>query len=309
MELLQTNIDQYLSYCQYQKVLNQKTLAAYHIDLKQFADYTQAVSIDEIDSNLLEDYVRHLHQSFQPKTVKRKIASLKAFFHYLEYRDIIQKNPFHRLQIKFREPIILPKTIPLTTVELLLKTVYHQKTAAPTDYQKRNAVRDAAVLELLFASGMRISELCSLTVSDITLEDRTILIHGKGAKERRLQIGNDDVLKSLTEYQENYAEEIKRSGYYFVNQSGHPLSDQAVRRMIKKYSSLAAISLHITPHMFRNHNFYEIQTFIINYPLLGIQLLKKFGFYFYKSPMYISEVIYKWILKNYKKLILHFWNI
>lgn len=75
---------------------------------------------------------------------------------------------------------------------------------AKTAYQKKNALRDIAVIELLFATGMRISELCSLNVSDINLYDRTILIHGKGSKERRIQIGNDDVVRILAEYQKEY---------------------------------------------------------------------------------------------------------
>ena len=148
--------------------------------------------------------------------------------------------------------MILPKTIPLHMVEMFLATIYKQRQNAKTAYQKRNALRDAAVIELLFATGMRISELCSLKEHDVNLYDGIVLIYGKGDKERRIQIGNSSVIHILKEYKSNFNKEIQTCQHFFVNQSGKILSDQAVRRMINKYASLASIQLHITPHMFRH---------------------------------------------------------
>lgn len=252
MHTLQTQLNNYLEFCRYQKRLDSKTLKAYRIDLTQFTHQISANDISAITPDILEKYIAALHQTYKPKTVKRKIASLKAFFHYLEYRDLIEKNPFSKIQVKFREPVILPKTIPLHTVEIFLSTIYKQQKEAKTIYQRKNALRDAAVIEILFATGMRISELCSLKVSDVNLYERTILIYGKGAKERMIQLGNDDVIHILTEYQETFQDQIRMCNYFFVNQNGSPLSDQSIRRMISKYASLAAIELHITPHMFRH---------------------------------------------------------
>ena len=252
MNHLQTHIENYLYYCQTQKRLDTKTLKAYRIDLKQFITSTQLTNISEITPDIIEAFIAQLHQQYRPKTVKRKIASLKALFHYFEYKELIDVNPFNKIHVKFREPVILPKTIPLSTLELFLSTIYKQRSTAKTSYQKRNALRDIAVIEVLFATGMRISELCSLSISDVDLYDRTILIFGKGSKERRIQIGNDDVLFVLKEYKKEFYKEMQLSKHFFVNQSGRKLSDQAVRRMINKYSSLAAIEMHITPHMFRH---------------------------------------------------------
>jgi len=252
MNNLQLLISNYLEYCKTQKRLDEKTLKAYIIDLKQFSTLTSCKEITMITPNTLETHIAQLHQQYKPKTVKRKIASLKAFFHYLEYKDIIEHNPFNKIQVRFREPVILPKTIPLHTIETFLSIIYRQRYNAKTDYQKRNALRDAAIIELLFATGMRISELCALKKNDVNLFDGTILIHGKGDKERRIQIGNDAVIHILEEYKNNYLFEIQNCKHFFANQSGNPLSDQAVRRMINKYTSLAAIDLHITPHMFRH---------------------------------------------------------
>lgn len=252
MNDLLTAIDNYLDFCQYQKRLDEKTLKAYRIDLKQFYTDLPCSSIAEITPEILEKFIISLHQDYKPKTVKRKIASLKALFHYLEYRNIIEINPFNKVVIKFREPVLLPKTISLHTVEILLSTMYRQRTSAKSAYQKRNVLRDIAVIELLFATGMRISELCSLKPEDVNLYDKNILIYGKGSKERQMQIGNQDVLNILTEYCQEYQHEIQLCHHFFVNQSGRPLSDQAVRRMINKYTALSDIELHITPHMFRH---------------------------------------------------------
>lgn len=252
MSNLQKHIEKYLEHCQNQKRLDSKTLKAYRIDLTQFQTSFPNRDVIELSSELLEEYIYNLHEKYKPKTVKRKVASIKAFFHYLEYKEIIKRNPFYKVHIKFRAPVILPKTIPLTIIESFLSTIYKQHTHASTSYQRRNALRDAAVIELLFATGIRISELCSLKIFNVDFYEKTILIYGKGAKERRIQIGNEEVLAILQEYRNDFKKEIENCQYFFVNQTGKPLSDQTVRRMINKYVSLAAIELHITPHMFRH---------------------------------------------------------
>ena len=252
METIKTCISNYLEYCTSQKCLDEKTLKAYRIDLRQFSDQISITNITEITSKTLEQYIARLHMQYKPKTVKRKIASVKALFHYMEYKDIIDHNPFSKILIHFREPVILPKTIPLHTVETFLSTIYKQRKNAQTSYQKRNALRDAAVAELLFATGMRISELCSLKTDDVNLYDGTILIYGKGDKERRIQISNEAVIRILTEYKDSFHANRQSCSNFFINQSGKALSDQAVRRMINKYTALASIDQHITPHMFRH---------------------------------------------------------
>ena len=241
MDTLETCISNYLEYCNSQKCLDEKTLKAYRIDLRQFSEQISITNITEITSRTLEQYIAQLHEQYKPKTVKRKIASVKALFHYLEYKDILDHNPFNKILIHFREPVILPKTIPLHTVETFLSTIYKQRENAKTSYQKRNALRDAAV-----------AELCSLKINNVNLYDGTILIYGKGDKERRIQIGNESVISILSEYNDAFDTERQTCNNFFINQSGKALSDQSVRRMINKYTSLASIDQHITPHMFRH---------------------------------------------------------
>lgn len=254
MYTLNNLIASYLENCKIQKQLDTKTLKAYRIDLHQFSNSCTVDYPDVLTPNYLEQYIGTLHQSYKPRTVKRKIASLKAFCHYLEFRDIIKINPFHKLQIRFREPLILPKTIPLHTIEIFISTLYNEQNHATTLYQKKSISRDIAIIEILFATGMRISEVCHLHLSDINFHDKNIRIWGKGSKERIIQIGNDEVMHAIEYYFLLFKESIEKSGYFFINRCGNRLSEQSVRDMINKYCVTANISQHITPHMFR-HSF------------------------------------------------------
>ncbi|MCM1105240.1 MAG: tyrosine-type recombinase/integrase [Clostridium sp.] len=253
MSTLNCCVKEYMGYCHDRKRLDDKTLKAYRIDLRQYEDFCAGLS-DWAAKNVLDDFITSLHRLYKPKTVKRKIASLKAFFHYMEYKEVLHENPFARLDIRFREAKLLPKTIPFHMIQAFLSAIYAQKDQAKSEYQRRCCIRDIAVMELLFATGMRISELCSLKPSDIDLESNNILIYGKGAKERMIQLGNREVISALELYRETFRKEIGVCGYFFVNRLQHKLSDQSVRFMINRYAELAGITQHITPHMFR-HSF------------------------------------------------------
>lgn len=253
MNTLTTYTANYLEYCEYRKHLDSKTLKAYRIDLKQFALFSSGTTIF-YDRNHVDSYLTFLHKQYKPKSIKRKIATLKAFFHYLEYRELLHENPFSKLDIRFREAKLLPKTIPFHSIQDFLSVMYKTKELVTTEYQRNCCIRDIAVIELLFATGMRICELCALKPADVDLKSKNILIYGKGAKERILQIGNEQVLSALMIYYDVFQQDISTCGYFFVNRLHQKLSDQSVRFMINHYTKLAGIEQHITPHMFR-HSF------------------------------------------------------
>ncbi|MCI8404054.1 MAG: tyrosine-type recombinase/integrase [Clostridia bacterium] len=204
------------------------------------------------DQNDLTDYIKHLHQTYQPKTIKRKIATLKAFTHYLYYNDIIEFNPFDKIDTSFKEPLRLPRTIPEHIIRQLLTISYKNIKNAMSEYHRLTAIRNTAIIELLFATGARISEICSLKTEDIDLTARTVLIFGKGSKERIIQIENDDVIAILRQYMQAFSDCIRSDGYFFLNNRHTRISEQSVRTIIKNLEKQINSPIHITPHMFRH---------------------------------------------------------
>lgn len=247
---LTLQVQRFLNHCKVRKALNSKTIKAYKIDLRQFAEFSN----NTFSKDIICCYIDMLHEKFKPKTIKRKIASVKAFTHYLLIQEVIEINPFNKIDVSFQEPTILPKTIPLNVINNLLTCAYNSFSQAETDYQKRCTTRDIAILEILFATGAKVSEICNLTPSSVDLTNHTIKIFGKGSKERMIQIENDDVLKALQTYYDLFQEDIKSCGFFFVNKLHHRLSEQSVREIIRKYTAMTGYNIHITPHMFR-HSF------------------------------------------------------
>ena len=244
--------EDYLSFCVNRKNLDCKTIKSYRIDLRQYTDYTDKNDIEWTDKCSIENYIEHLHARYKPKSVKRKIASLKAFFHYLEIEDKLEINPFHKIQIKYKEPFILPKTIPINSIISIINYAYDQYKKATSSSSEKVALRNILILELLFATGMRISELCSLKSEQFDFNDYIIKIYGKGSKERLIQICNSNVQWLIDEYRSSI--ETDDNDFFFINRLHNRLSEQSVRYMINDYAEQAQISQHITPHMFR-HSF------------------------------------------------------
>ena len=258
--LLKEEINKYLNYCKFQKELDDKTIKAYKADLEQFIT---VIGENNPDKEMLNAYLVYLHRMYKQKTVKRKIASVKALFHYLEEEELIEINPFHKVKTKFREEVILPKIIPRDIIEQLLNHLYKERSIKEySEWRKKIILRDIAVVETLFSTGLRISELCHLQNKYVDLKNGVLCIQGKGGKERYLQIGNNDVLSILNAYKKSFEDEIKKQGYFFVNRYGNALSEQSARSMIHKYAGEIQADINITPHMFR-HSFAH---YLINMP-------------------------------------------
>ena len=118
---IQSNLTSYLEFCKYRKELDYNTLKAYKTDLRQYFAYTNT---NTPQRQQIEAYITHLHKQYKPKTVKRKIASIKAFYNYLEESEIITENPFHKIKVKFKESVTLPRIIPREEIEQLLNHIY-----------------------------------------------------------------------------------------------------------------------------------------------------------------------------------------
>lgn len=179
--------------------------------------------------------------------------TLKAFCIYLQYEEVIETSPFSRIKTRFQEPQILPRTIPFEDVQKILREAYSSfNNEHNTDFQKFTIIQDIAALELLFATGVPVSELCSLKTESMRLSDEAIRIYGKGSKERIIQIVNGDVLTALHRYKNALDLKTASRVFFFENRLGNRLSEQSVRFMIKKYAALVGITSNITPHMFRH---------------------------------------------------------
>lgn len=243
-------VKKYLEYCEFRKELDWNTLKAYRIDLKQFFDYAQE---DAPDKNKIEDYITELHKRYKQKTIKRKIASIKAYYNYLEECEIIDDSPFRKIKVKFKETKVLPRIIPREEIELLLNHMYSCETLN-SEKTYRYWLRDIAVVETLFATGARVYEISHIKLDCVNLNTGLIKIMGKGGKERYIQVASSEILDILKKYYEYNSEAIKLSGFFFVNSRGNRYTEQSIRLMLKKYTKLAGIERNITPHMFR-HSF------------------------------------------------------
>ncbi len=248
---LKKEIENYLLYCEKNKGLNSKTIKAYKIDLNQFLKYSNIVEI-EFGKQMLVEYIGAM-SVYKPKTQKRKIAALKAFCTYMECEEIVEYNPFHKIKTRFKEPLLLPKTIQIETINKLLKYLYKNiEKENKNSKQYIYLLRDIAAIELLFCTGARISEICSLKRENIMWTDVSIKIYGKGSRERVVYVGNSDVIKVLKEYFK--LSDDNDYDYLFINRLGKRLSEQSLRFALYKYLKQAGIDQHITPHMFR-HSF------------------------------------------------------
>lgn len=243
------HIDEFLNYCRCHKKLSDKTIRAYKIDLSQYGVFS-----NELSKQALWDYIEYLNKKYKPKTAKRKLATLKAFIHFLLLQDLIDFNPFDKLETTIKEPLLLPKTIPLGVIAKLISFSYQQIVFAKSDYQIRSAVRNTAILELLFATGARVAEICTLRSDNVDLLGNSVKFYGKGSKERIIPIENFAVLSILRKYHSLFEKEIPDSGYFFVNKLGRRMTEQSVRNMINFYCKQCGVDMHITPHMFR-HSF------------------------------------------------------
>ena len=242
-------VKKYLEYCEFRKELDWNTLKAYRIDLRQFFEYAMG---DLPDKEQIEDYITELHKKFKQKTVKRKIASIKAYYNYLEEREFIKENPFRKIKVKFKESMILPRIIPREEIEQLLNYMYAQENNIEKNY--KYWLRDIAIIEVLFATGARVYEISNIREESVNLNSGLIKIMGKGGKERYIQVSSGEILDLLKKYYQYNADAIKRSGFFFVNCRGNKFTEQSIRLMLKKYTRLAGIERNITPHMFR-HSF------------------------------------------------------
>ena len=247
-------IESFLFHCRYEKNLSAKTLAAYGTDLRQFAEHVAdpaaRASVAAIDKHVLRGWIVVLSERFGEESTRRKVATLRAFFGYLEREDTIVVNPLRKLSIRLRRTRRLPRTIPLDELRALFRHLYHVRNlAAERDLDA--ALRDIAILELLFATAARVSEVAHLRVADIDLQQATVRVLGKGRRERVLPLSGPSPVQAVRDYLAA-APPFSSGDYLFRNRRNHRFTEASIRRMIRVRSEEAGIERKVTPHMFRH---------------------------------------------------------
>ena len=229
------------------------------MDKEQIKTFKKIKTMDknEVHKDILKENIQHIYTlELKPKSIKRKLATLKAFFTHLEFDEIITISPFRKMRVSIKEQKLLPKTIEIQNIRKLFKYIYKIKFDSNNieQYSYKALTRDIAILELLFATGLRVSEVSNIKYHDFNLSTGNIKVLGKGGKERTIQICDQEVKTALKEYLSIFKDEILKKEWFFINRLGNKFTEHSIANMIKKYQTKANIQQHLTPHMFR-HSF------------------------------------------------------
>ncbi len=245
---IQQDISNFLMHLKTKKNADHKTLLAYKSDLKLLATWCQDYDEIMIDKTQIQDYIIYLieEKKLKSSTIKRKYVVLKSFFLYLGYPDIISEK------VQFKHTKKLPKTLSKSEIKDLFFSVYANINNQKNQTKKIYAIRDAAIIDLLFTIGIRIGELSSITIDDIDLEEQTILIHGKGKKERLLYISSSETINIIKLWLSLRKHINPQSTFIFVNKYGHKISIGGIEEIFSKHRDAAKINPNATPHYLRH---------------------------------------------------------
>ncbi len=301
-------VTQFLDYLRLEKHFSDYTVKSYGADLIQFGQFiggeigqpagaapTARPSLEHLDAKQLacealtiREFLAYLYaQNYTKSTTARKLATLRSFYKFLIRRGLLSVNPLSTIRTP-KQDKRLPKCLDLEQVQKLLE--------APGDSDLL-AARDKAMLEVLYSSGIRVSELVELEMADLDLQEGVLRVRGKGRKDRLTPIGSQ-AIKALQRYFELRAHDAKSQGQHasrvFLNKHGETLSTRSVRRKLDKYLVSAGLDPGISPHTLR-HSF---ATHLLNngadlrsvQELLGHQSLSTTQIYTHLSTNRLKEV-------------------
>ena len=259
-------IDQFLDAIWLESGLSANTLTAYRTDLKKMSDWLgkQKRSMDEASKSELLDYLAHTVRSgISARSSARQLSSLRRFYRYLAREGIAESDPTSDLE----SPVIgktLPKTLSESSVEQLL--------AAPAE-NTALGIRDRAMLETIYATGLRVSELVNLALSELDSAAGLVRVTGKGGRERIVPLG-EEALAHLAQYLNDARPELlgdRESEAVFVTRRVGPMSRQAFWQLIKRYATIAGVGEALSPHSLRH----AFATHLLNHgaDLRSVQML------------------------------------
>ena len=243
---------EFITKLEHEKGFSEHTLRAYHKDLLQFDNFLKSekrVSLESINHLLLRKFLAVLRsKNYSKTTVARKLASIRSFFKFLIQKGELVSNPFEMLRTP-KQDKKLPHFLSINEVDLLLKT---------PDRSNVMGLRDMAILETLYSTGIRVSEVVGLDENNIDFFGGMIKVQGKGKKERLVPIGSH-ALKAINEYidsksksRRNGKRQGNSSGPLFLNKFGDRLTARSVARSLDKYLKMSGVNLLTSPHTFRH---------------------------------------------------------
>lgn len=284
------DLKKYLDYLKYNKNYSDLTIKNYKLDLLDYFDFLKEEGLDYKDIEY-ED-LRYLFSHFEKlklknKSIRRHISSIKGFYKYLCINGIVSSNPFVYVSLPKKE-IKLPRYL---TYEELLEIF--NSLEIKTNYD----LRDRLIVELMYATGIRVSEIINIKISDIDINNQSIRILGKGSKERIVYF-NDVVIFLLNKYLKIYSSiNKKNSNYLLLNQRGDKLTTGGISYILNNIIKKISFNKHLTPHMLR-HSF---ATHLLNngcdlltvQELLGHSSISTTGIYTHVTSKHIQDVYYK----------------
>ena len=248
----ETSIEFYIKYLQIEKNYSKYTIAYYKQDIEEFFLFMNEQAIVSLKAVSYSDarlYVTRLtERNLSKRSISRKISCLRSFYKFLMRENTVDENPFAMLSLPKKDQR-LPRFMYEEEMDAIFSAIDHQTILGK---------RDLALLELLYATGMRVSECCSLELGDLDFSLMTVLAHGKGKKDRYIPFG-EYAKQALQEYIDGPRNELvkkttKSHTYLFVNQRGNPLTPRGVRYILTNIIDKASVNKHLYPHMLR-HSF------------------------------------------------------
>ncbi len=237
-------IKRFINYLEIEKDASLHTVKNYKIDLEEFSDYINDRPLGEITHIILRTWLANLRKKgYKKSTIARKLASLRSFFKFAVREGYIDTNPAVSLSTPKQE-----KKLPtFLTIDEVIKLI-----EAPHDEDK-NGLRDKAILETLYSTGIRVGELVGLNVEDVDFIGGIIKVKGKGKKERIIPIG-DKALKAIRNYLDRRKVTSKQSRSLFLNTRGKRINPRSVYRIVDKYIKMISKKQGVSPHTLR-HSF------------------------------------------------------
>ncbi|WP_254505747.1 tyrosine recombinase XerC [Bacillus altitudinis] len=241
----------FIEYLQIEKNYSALTISGYTEAIEEFVRFMNIQGIDGFEEVSYQDTRIYLTEAYEKgltrRTISKKVSALRSFYKFLLREQLVKENPFLLVNLPKQD-----KRIPSFLYEEELKELF-----TVSDVNTPLGQRNQAILELLYATGMRVSELCSLKESDLDLSMDTVLVHGKGSKQRYVPFGSY-AHEALSTYLEDGRQKLKVKGkdradsHVFLNQRGAPLTDRGVRFILTELMKKASGTLHIHPHMLRH---------------------------------------------------------